>query len=448
MTRFGASLHRRASPMVLGRAIGSSLLVLIILWAGGRGMAQSVNPDTLTSKILCGYQGWFMAPGDDNPASVGWRHWSRSTTAIGPGLYTIDMWPDVTEFDPVELFAATGVTLLDNTEGKLFSSVTPITVELHFAWMAEHGIDGIFLQRFVSELGDPRFFDIRNKVLQNVRASAANHGRVFALEYDTSGTSPADLFTAITQDWMFLIDSTNLLSDPRYLHHNGKPVVEIWGLGFAGRGHTPALASQIIDFFQNDPTYGGNFVIGGVPTFWRTLTGDSESDPAWAPVYRSWDAISPWMVGRFVDAAGVANFRANVWAGDLAEAQAEGIAYLPVVWPGFSWDNLQELVPGTSLIPRRGGQFLWEQIFAFQDLGSSMMFVAMFDEVDESTAIFKVSSNHPVTGNWVTYEGFPSDWYMRLVGSATLMLRGEIPLTPTIPISPFLLGVMDWMLYR
>ena len=31
----------------------------------------------------------------------------------------------------------------------------------------------------------------------------------------------------------------------------------------------------------------------------------------------------------------------------------------------------------------------------------------------------------------------PSDWYLRLTGEGTKMLRGEIPLTSTIPIVPF-----------
>jgi hypothetical protein len=389
--------------------------------------ATPPEPSTLTRKIVCGYQGWFMAPGDGNESSVGWRHWSRSTEDIGPGLYTVDMWPDVREYPADALFDAPNVTLQDGSTGKLFSSVAPGAVNLHFKWMKYYGIDGVFLQRFVSELGDPRFFDIRNKVLRNVRAGANTHGRVFALEYDTSGASASNLFTAITNDWKYLVDVEKILEDPRYLHHDGKPVITIWGLGFEGRGYTPAQAQQVIDFFKSDPDYGGNLVIGGVPTFWRTLNNDSESNPGWAAVYRSYDIIHPWMVGRIASQPDIDTFVNGVWSPDLSETQNLGIGYLPVIFPGFSWDNLMQLPPGTSLFPRRDGDFIYEQFNAWRNLGVTMIFVAMFDEVDESTAIFKVSANHPTTDNWVHYDGRPSDWYLRIVGEMSKKLRGEIP---------------------
>lgn len=47
----------------------------------------------------------------------------------------------------------------------------------------------------------------------------------------------------------------------------------------------------------------------------------------------------------------------------------------------------------------------------------------MFDEVDEGTAIFKVSDMPPVQGHFLTYEGLPADWDLRPVGEATRLLR-------------------------
>ena len=110
--------------------------------------------------------------------------------------------------------------------------------------------------------------------------------------------------------------------------------------------------------------------------------------------------------------------------------------WLPVVYPGFSWDNLQKLPSGSSLIPRRKGDFLWEQFQALSKLGADSVCVAMFDEVDEGAAIFKVSNTPPSPGHFVTYEGMPSDWYLRLVGEGTRMLRAKQAIPPKISLTP------------
>ncbi|MBI4578488.1 MAG: hypothetical protein HY718_02230, partial [Planctomycetes bacterium] len=68
----------------------------VLLGAGSApaALAQGVDPMTLEGKLVAGYQGWFACPGDGSPASVGWHHWSKSRTDIGPGLYNVDLWPD------------------------------------------------------------------------------------------------------------------------------------------------------------------------------------------------------------------------------------------------------------------------------------------------------------------------------------------------------------------
>ena len=80
-------------------------------------------------------------------------------------------------------------------------------------------------------------------------------------------------------------------------------------------------------------------LFGGIPVGWRTLTRDSQADPAWAAVYRAFDIISPWAVGRFRDSAGIERFYADSVAADLQETRELGIEYMPVVFPGFSWHN-------------------------------------------------------------------------------------------------------------
>ena len=85
------------------------------------------------------------------------------------------------------------------------------------------------------------------------------------------------------------------------------------------------------------------------------------------------------------------------------------------------------------MIPRRGGEFYWRQFAIFRELGIRTVFVGMFDEVDEGTAIYKVADKTPVGKYFVTYEGLPHDWYLKLTGAATRMIRGDAPLSRTIP---------------
>lgn len=59
----------------------------------------------------------------------------------------------------------------------------------------------------------------------------------------------------------------------------------------------------------------------------------------------------------------------------------------------------------------------------FQDLGSDCVDVAMFDEIDELTAIFICTNTPPVNGTFIDYEGMPEDHYMKLTGLAGKILK-------------------------
>jgi hypothetical protein len=72
---------------------------------------------------------------------------------------------------------------------------------------------------------------------------------------------------------------------------------------------------------------------------------------------------------------------------------------------------------------------------AAQRVGCEMIYVAMFDEVDEGTAIFKCTNDPPVGDDvaFLSYSDVPSDHYLRLVGQGARMLRNEVPASPYVP---------------
>lgn len=352
---------------------------------------QTVDATTLHKKVLCGYQSWFRCPGDGGSQ---WIHWSRSSSTITSNTLTFEMWPEMSEY--TNKYPAPGFTYPSGGQASLFSSPDQQTVDRHFDWMLDYGIDGVFVQRFVVGVASHP-----TNVLDHARNAAHRTGRTFAITYDMSGQPTNTLYSQLTNDWPWLVDHMHITQDPRYLHHNGKPVLMIWGF-FADRFSTN-LANQIIDFFKTNPTYGVTLV-GGGEWWWRT-----ETTPGWSNVFRRFDVYSPWNVGNY-SIAGTNKYASTAyWAQDLTETSHAGMLYLPVIYPGFSWDNLQQLPPGTSLIPRLGGDFLWKQFYDAANLGLDMGYVAMFDEVDEGTAIFKVSNTPPTQAYFVTYEGKPAD---------------------------------------
>jgi len=406
-----ATLHLKPTPLFLsGRPYQGAAL-------------QTVDARTLQKKVLCGYQGWFRAPGDGTKA--GWIHWSRDSNRIAPETLTFEMWPDLREFTPKEKFPAPGFTHADGKQAYLFSSANPQTVERHFDWMAKYGLDGVLVQRFVIGVDDPAAAAL---VLGYARAAANRTGRVFAVEYDLTDVPREQLYHRLVNDWKWLVDEMKITADPRYLHHDGKPVLAIWGFfsdAFDGR-----LANRILDFFKNDPKYHV-CLIGGCQWTWR-----AEKNPEWARAFRRFDVLSPWNTGNAYQEGERLYANTEPWGPDLVEARKAGMLYMPVIYPGFSWDNLQRKPPGSTILPRLGGEFFWRQFAAAADLGLDLAKVAMFDEVDEGTAIFKVTNTPPTQGHFVTLENKPTDWYLRLAGEGTKLLHKERPNSKTIPIKP------------
>jgi len=404
-----------------------------VLWVAFTSVSATPAPaaQALNSKVMVGYQGWFVSATDGT--GLHWNHWSStgqapapSTSATNTGL-AFDLWPELTEY-PV--LYDTNLFYSNGKRAQLFSAYDAPTVDLHLKWMYQYGIDGLFLQRFVSELTDPATLKDRNKVLMNVRASAEKYNRTFAVMYDISGADPNTWNTTLINDWQW-ITQQGILNSPYYQHHNTRPVVCIWGLGFSGRTFKVNTALNLIHYFRNNLQ---TVPMGGVPYYWRT--GDHDSDPGWMSVYQSFEILQPWAVGRYGDNTSFDSCLQNIAKPDVQYIKSNFHAdYNPVIFPGFSWTNLQNSPSAFNQIPRQGGSFFSHQVAGVLTLSPLFVYVAMFDEVNEGTAIFKAVSNQtqtPVGAKflYLNVDGgnVASDHYLTLAGKiykggALLQLR-------------------------
>lgn len=390
---------------------------------------------TVLGKVFCGYQGWFA------PAEVGgsepWRHYGFKGK-FAEGSVVVDMWPDVSDLGADQLYP-TPFRHRDGRVAQVFSSDNPKTVDLHFRWMKEHGIDGVFLQRFGVWIKDKEMNPFGLRVMDHVRKGAGHHDRQWAVMYDLTSLDKGDIAKHIITDWKRLVDEKKIRGDRQYLRHRDKPLVAVWGVGFSdGRNYSLAECKELVEFLKNDPVYGGNAIMLGVPYWWRLLERDAVSDPQFHRLLEQVDIVSPWSIGRNRDLQQVRSREAEPLQKDLEWLKSHNVDYMPVIYPGFSWFNLEQARGSNSgvfnQVPRLGGQFLWEQAAAAKRAGAQSLYVAMFDEIDEGTAIFKVTNDPPIGANpFLTYEDLPSDHYLWLTGQIGRLLRGEISSENTMP---------------
>lgn len=413
-----------------------SWLVFCLLFSVGitaKGGGRQYN--SYKGLVMAGYQGWFNTP--DDGSGRGWHHYN-GPKGFRPGSCSIDFWPEVSEYKKLY---KTEFTFEDGKPASVFSSYDESTVELHFKWMNQYGLDGVFMQRFVSEIRNESGLKHFNKVLNSAMKAANKYERAICVMYDLSGMKPGE-------EGLLLKDIAEIarqysikdhVKNPSYLYHNGKPLVTIWGVGFNdNRRYGLKEAERIIDGLKLQ----GFSVMLGVPTQWRELKGDTESDPHLHQLIRKCDIVMPWFVGRYNENT-YPKFQKLVEA-DIQWAKKNQVDYAPLVFPGFSWGNMKGQ-DHNSFIPRNKGSFLWKQLMGAIRAGAEMIYVAMFDEVDEGTAIFKCAKKVPVGESIFipVEEEVESDHYLKLVGEAGKILRKEkamafdTSLNPSAP-NPFI----------
>ncbi|MGW3310093.1 discoidin domain-containing protein [Streptomyces sp. NPDC001073] len=377
------------------------------------------GPGDVVGKITVGYQGWFACIGDGAPIN-GWWHWTQNWgQPPSPANTGIKCWPDMRDY--TNTYQTSYAALGNGRPATLFSSYDQQTVNTHFLWMQQNSIDTAALQRFNPTGGEG---PTRDAMATKVRSAAESYGRKFYIMYDVSNWTTMQ--SEIKTDWTNKMSAHTASS--AYAKQNGKPVVCIWGFGFADPNHpfTPDACLDVVNWFKGQ----GCYVIGGVPREWRTGTGGSQS--GFLGVYHAFDMISPWMVGAIGTIAEADNAYTTYTVPDQADCNAHGVDYQPCVLPGD--------VSGRQ---RVHGDFMWRQFYNTVRAGVQGIYISMFDEYNEGNQIAKTAE----TQAWVpTNSGFlaldedgtacSADYYLRLTGDGGRMLKGQLALTPTRPTPP------------
>ena len=367
----------------------------------------------VVGKLTVGYQGWFAAAGDGSPFNS-WQH------------QNLESWPECSEYTNTYAgspFNQDGVVqpgyfgnLGNGRPARLFSSYDQQVANTHCLWMQQSGIDCIALQRFGSAIvvGSVKKaqFDGIATIMKN---AAQTYGRKFYIMYDCKATDPIDV------DWTNTITgSLNLTASPYYAKQNGKPVVCFWGVGKSDRGASTDWLNKI-NWFKSQ----GCYVIAG------TL-GNFTTDTTNINAYQAADMIMPWWVGK------QSNFQTS-YINDLAWCNARNIDYQGCVYSGTAFSNTNgQTVSPRNQIKKMHGDFMWQMWAGIRNAGVQSAYVAMFDEAQEATSIFKCAetvADIPAGKYFLTLDadGVPvsSDFYLRLVNNGQKMMKGLIPYQAT-----------------
>jgi len=407
---------------------------LIMLLSGSTTDHQQAKSETAhvaypayTHLVMAGYQGWFAAEGDDSHR--GWYHLKGGRCGgFYPGCATVDFFPDMREYTKTY---PTAFSYPDGSPVRMYSAYDEETTDLHFKWMKEYGLDGVHMQRFVGEIkpSNPSGRRHFNHVLSNALKAAKKYGRTISVMYDLSGCRSEDI-AYVAEDIKALNEEFKLFDEqenPTFLHHHGKPLISIWGVGFNdNRKYSIQDVARLVDKLQAE---GQVSILLGVPYYWRSLDRDTENDPALHELIKKADVIMPWAVGRY-NGRSYQQIAGAVLKGDVDWCRKNGVDYVPLVFPGFSWGNMHQDSAIYNAIPREDGDFLWKQVVGAKTAGAQSLYVAMFDEIDEGTAIFKCARQKEVPLNGqMKFMGIadhlPTDHYLWLTGQAATWFHGQ-----------------------
>lgn len=402
-------------------------------------MVNNVQYPSYKGLVMAGYQAWFST--DKDRSKRAWTHYytgrkdeNGNRLPFGAGAANIEFWPDMREYKKVY---ETPFVFKDGKPAFLFSSADESTIDLHFKWMKEYGIDGCYLQLFLSSVINPN--PQRDEIFGMCLKAARKYGRAFSLMYDLSGLSKDEHIEAVAADWNKKVKRygiTDPEKNPSYLYENGRPVVALWGVGIKAKKSTPKQFVALMDRIDQVTGHKFSYLLG-VSYDWRKGGGDcyaSESSllQELHECIRRADIIMPWAVGRY-DKDGYKRKIEGALAGDAVWCRENNILYVPCVFPGFSWKNMKQWNRPYDFISRDHGNFFWTQVAGAKAVGAEALYIAMFDELDEGTAIFKCLKRSDVPLNdykgdggifWGIDDELETDHYLWLAGEAGKWIRG------------------------
>lgn len=418
MKKLNMALFAVAAVFVTGCTKESSKTAKFKLANSLTSTTRLSSPGDVVGKITVGYQGWFSCLGDGSPMNS----WSHTN---------LENWPDVRQYTNTYggmTFFQAGVqqpafngNLGNGQPAKMFSSDDQQVVNTHVLWMQQNGIDCIAVQRFGSYTNAGSVKNFHDAVQLKVMNAAQTYGRKFYIMYDCSATDNVE------SDWTnTIINTQHLTSSSSYAHQNGKPVVALWGVGVSGRGSASDWLNTI-NWFKNQGCY---VIVCPLDNFSTNTTNQS--------AYNAANMIMAWMVGK----TAASNWPA-LYTNDLNYCAAHNIDYQGDMYPGFAFYNTNPSVDPKNQIPRSHGNFMWSQFAGGQQAGLKSIYISMFDEMNEGTAVMNLAENAssiPSGNYFLTLDAdgthVTSDYYLRLINDGAKMFKGTIAYTATNP-TPF-----------
>ena len=360
----------------------------------GPGAEKGVDRTTLNGKVMCGYQGWYTAEGDGS--GKGWTHYQRRGN-FEPGSCTIDLWPDVSELGEDEKFA-TPFKHADGSVAYVYSGTSHRPCCGTSAGCASTASTACSCS--VSPWRrSRRWHCVIATWCSAVAAKAQPRGPRVRSDVRPVGPARAgrSRLSTIGSCWStacaWARPGRQGLPPPRRQARRrrlgGSDSTTAGGIRWTS-AHGWSTSSR-----TTRPT-AATRSWSACPPAGATLDRDAMNDPALHEIIGKADVVSPWTVGRTTRPR-VPRHAKERMVPDLKWCAEHGKDYLPVVFPGFSWHNMN---PGRPLdqIPRRKGAFPLVALVNAKESGAKAIYVAMFDEMDEGTAIFKCTNDPPVGG--------------------------------------------------